>query len=82
MITENHKWVVLYKNGDNKIHGIIYTDMKQVAEHLNMSESTFKRKVRDVGRCQVNGCLAVKMPVVKSKRGSNTDIEENEKESR
>ena len=64
------KWVVLFKDEVGRVSGVIYSDMKQVAEHLNMNEMTFKRKIKGINRFKANGNLALKMPYNKSKRGS------------
>lgn len=75
--SDEYRWMVIIVN-DNKINGAIFTDLRQIGRHIGVSESTIRRRLKEMngtGRIKINGFTIQEMPYYKSKRGTKNETE-------
>lgn len=73
--SDEYRWMVIIVN-DNKIDGGIFTDLRQIGRHIGASESTIRRRLKEMngtGRIKINGFTIQEMPYYKSKRGTKNE---------
>lgn len=69
-ISDGNKWVLL---NDEQGTGWIITDISMIAEFLNVSPSTVRRRIRNEGDdFLLNGYRVMSLPYFKSRRGKKT----------
>jgi hypothetical protein len=64
ILPDGYKWLVISPGGRK-----IFDDIRYTASHINVSESTFHRRIKESGdKFRIKGHIVMRIPYYKSKR--------------